>query len=147
MLILFYFHRFLPFLFVVVVDARALLPAETGAAATNAYNMATALATTEVARVAIKVLLKATGGVFSLVGRARNLPAIVAGEVGLSGFPRLKKLMATGAITTARLRGSAVRVGLRLTEDTDSSETASVDWVWNLAMISRGITLKAIGLL
>ena len=59
--------------------ARALMPAETDAAATNAYNTATALATTEAARLAIKVL-KATSGAFSLVGRARNLPAIVAGR-------------------------------------------------------------------
>ena len=41
------------------------MPAETGAAETNAYNTATALATTEAARLAIKVL-KATSGVFSL---------------------------------------------------------------------------------
>jgi len=70
---------------------------------------------------------------------------IVSGEVDLSGFPRLKKLTATGAITTARLRGLAVRVGLEFPDDTDLSETASVDWVWSLAMLSRGITLKAIG--
>ena len=83
-----------------MIDARALMPAETGAAATNAYNtaMALALATTEAARLAIKVP-KATSGVFSLVGKARNLPVIVAGEVDLSDFPRLKKLTATGAIT------------------------------------------------
>ena len=78
-----------------MIDARALIPAETGAAATNACNTAMALATTEAARLAIK-MLKATSGVFSLVGKARNLLAIVAGEVGLSGFPRLKKLTATG---------------------------------------------------
>ena len=107
-----------------MIDARALMPAETGPAATNAYNTAMALATTEA---------------------AGNLPAIVAGEVGLSGFPRLKKLAATGAITTARLRGLAVRVGLGFPDDTDFSETASVDWAWSLAMLSRGITLKAIG--
>ena len=77
------------------------MPAETGAAATNAYNTAMALFTTEAARLAINVL-KATSGVFSLVEKARSSPAIVAGEVGLSGFPRLKKLTATGAITTAR---------------------------------------------
>ena len=62
-----------------MIDARALLPAETGAAATNAYNTAMATATTEAARLATKVL-KATSGVFSLVGEARNLLAIVAGE-------------------------------------------------------------------
>ena len=90
--------------------------------------------------------LKATSRVFSLlVGKARNLPAIVAGEVGLSGFPRLKKLTATGTITTARLWGLAVRVDLGFPNDTDLPETASVDWVWSLAMLSRGITLKAIG--
>ena len=61
-----------------MIDARALMPAETGAAATNACNTAMALATTEAARLAIKVL-KVTSGVFSLVGKARNLPAIVAG--------------------------------------------------------------------
>ena len=38
----------------------------------NAYNTAMALATTEAARLAIKVL-KATSGVFSLVGQARRL--------------------------------------------------------------------------
>ena len=55
-----------------IIDARALMPAETDVAATNAYNTATALATTEAARLAIKVL-KATSGVFSLVGQARRL--------------------------------------------------------------------------
>ena len=38
-----------------------------------------------------------------------------------------------------------MRVGLGFPDDTDLSETASVDWVWSLAMLSRGITLKAIG--
>ena len=113
-------------------------------AATNTYNTAMASATTEAARLAIKVL-KATSGVLSLVGKARNLPAIVTGEVSLSGFPRPKKLTATVAITTARLRGLAVRVGLGFLNDTELSETASVDWVWSLVVLSRGITLKAIG--
>ena len=121
-----------------MIDAHTLMSAETGAAATNAYNTAMALATTEAARLAIKGL-KATSGVFSLVGNARNLPAIVAGEVDVSGFPRLKKPTATGAITYARFRGLAVRVGLGFPDDTDFflSETASVDWVWSLAMLSR----------
>ena len=75
-----------------MVDARALMPADTGAAATNAYNtaMALALATTEAARLAIKVP-KATSGVFSLVGKARNLPAIVAGAVDVSFFFRVRR--------------------------------------------------------
>ena len=38
-----------------------------------------------------------------------------------------------------------MRVGLGFPDDTDFSETASIGWVWNLAMLSRGITLKAIG--
>ena len=89
---------------------------------------AMATATTETTRLAIKVL-KATSGVFSLIDKARNLPAVVASEVDLSGFPRLKKITATGAIATARLRGLAARVGDRFPDDLDLFEEASVDWV------------------
>ena len=72
----------------------------------------------------------------------------LAGDSRWRGWPvgfSAPKLAATGAITTARLRGLAVRVGLGFPDDTDFSETASVDWAWSLAMLSRGITLKAIG--
>ena len=141
-----------------MIDAHALLPAETGPATTNAYNAAMATITTEAAHLVryqgaqkgpallFLRILKATSGVFSLIGKARNLQAVVAGEVNLSGFPRrLKKITATGAINTARLRGLAARVGVRFPDDIDLSEEASVDWVLSLATLLRGVTLKAVG--
>ena len=77
------------------IDARALMPTETGAAATNAYNTAMALATTEAARLAIKVL-KATsnersfqfgwkGEKLSGDSRRRGLPVVFS---ALKGVPQ-----------------------------------------------------------
>ena len=126
------------------IDDRSQLPAETGAAATQAYNTAFTAAATEAARLAVK-MVKATKGTFSLMGTVRNLPAVFAGNIELSGFPRLRKITPGGAITTARLRALASRVGVTFPDDADVSEEASVAWVWGLATLSRGITLKAAG--
>ena len=41
------------------------------------------------------------------MGTVRNLPAVFAGNIELSGFPRLRKVTPGGAITTARLRALA----------------------------------------
>ena len=78
-----------------MIDARALMPAETGAAATNAYSTVTALAATEAARLAIKVL-KATsnersfqfgwkGEKLSGDSRRRGLPVVFS---ALKGVPQ-----------------------------------------------------------
>ena len=66
------------------IDARDGLE-DIGAHADTAYNNATAAATTEAQRKAVKVII-AKDGKLSLGKIKRSMPAVVGGEVGVSGL-------------------------------------------------------------
>ena len=50
-------------------------------------------------------------------------------------------------MTTATIRSLATRLGLSLPDDNDSSETARAKWVWQLALLERSVTIRALGYL
>ena len=114
-------------------------------AADRLYTDALAKADTEAARAAVE-LVKAMGGTMGLLQTVRNLPMEVAGEVDVSGFPRLKKLVPAGAkLSVAKLRPLAERVGVRLPVAADGAgEDVRTEWVWALATLSRAVTLRAV---
>ena len=127
------------------LDARSLRLPESGAAADRLYSDALAKADTEAARAAVE-LVKAMGGTMGLLQTVRNLPKEEAGEVDVSGFPRLKKLVPAGAkLSVAKLRLLAERVGVRLPVAADGAgEDVRTEWVWALATLSRAVTLRAV---
>ena len=72
------------------IDARGGLE-DIGTHADTAFNNATAAATTEAQRQAIR-LVTAKDGKLSLTKIKRTMPGATGGEVDVSGFPRLAKL-------------------------------------------------------
>ena len=128
------------------LDARSARPAETGAASERLYNEALSRADTEAAHCAVK-LVKAMDGAMGLIQAVRNLPMEVAGEIDVKAFPRLQKLVPAGGVASvAKLRMLAERVYVRLPSLADGADEAvRTEWVWSLALLSRSVTLRAVG--
>ena len=117
------------------IDARGGLE-DTGAHADTAYNNATAAATTEAQRKAVKVII-AKDGKLSLGKIKRSMPAVVGGEVGVSG---LKLSPSTSRISEGRLRSLATRLKVALPAAADLTEEARSQWVAGLALMASSLT-------
>ena len=94
-------------------------------------------------------LVEAKDGVVQLVVPLRELPLVQMGALNIVPFKRLARLAdAHGAMTTARsIRSLATRLGVGLPDDNDSSKVARAKWVWQLAVLERSITTRALGYL
>ena len=118
-----------------------------GDAATNARATAEGSCTSDVERMAVR-LVEAKDGVMQLVSPLRELPQVQATGLNVQPFKRLVRLAnAHGSMTTATIRSLATRLGLSLPDDNDSSETARAKWVWQLALLERSVTTRALGYL
>ena len=118
-----------------------------GDAANNARANALANATSEVERMAVR-LVEAKDGVMQLVTPLRELPLVQMNAMNIQPFKRLARLAdAHGAMPTASIRSLATRLGVTLPDDNDSSEVARAKWVWQLAVLERSITTRALGYL
>ena len=118
-----------------------------GDAATNARATAEGSCTSDVERMAVR-LVEAKDGVMQLVSPLRELPHVQAAGLNVQPFKRLVRLAnAHGSMTTATIRSLATRLGLSLPDDNDSSETARAKWVWQLALLERSVTIRALGYL
>jgi len=63
-------------------------------------------------------------------------------------FKRLARLAdAHGSMPTARIRSLATRLSAGLPDDNDTSETERAKWVWQLAVLERSVTIRALGYL
>ena len=118
-----------------------------GDAANNARANALATCTSEVERMAVR-LVEAKDGVMQLVAPLRELPLVQMNALNIQPFKRLARLAdAHGAMPTASIRSLATRLGVALPDDNDSSEVARAKWVWQLAVLERSITTRALGYL
>ena len=118
-----------------------------GDAATNARATAEGSCTSDVERMAVR-LVEAKDGVMQLVSPLRELPQVQAAGLNVQPFKRLVRLAdAHGSMPTATIRSLATRLGLSLPDDNDSSETARAKWVWQLALLERSVTIRALGYL
>ena len=117
------------------IDARGGLE-DIGAHADTAYNNAMAAAATEAQRKAVKLVI-AKDGKLSLAKVKRSMPAVVGGEVDVSGFPRLAKLNpSTARVSEGRLRSLATRLNVALPAAADLTEGARAQWVAGLALMA-----------
>ena len=118
-----------------------------GDAATNARAAAMASCTSEAERMAVR-LVEAKDGVMQLVATLRELPLVQMNALNIQPFKRLARLAdAHGAMPTASIRSLATRLGVGLPDDNDSSEVARAKWVWQLAVLERSVTTRALGYL
>ena len=125
------------------IDARGGLE-DIGTHADTAFNNATAAATTEAQRQAIR-LVTVKDGKLSLTKIKRTMPGATGGEVDVSGFPRLAKLSpATSRISEGRLRSLATRLSVDLPNGADLTEGARAKWVSGLAMMASSLTARAV---
>ena len=116
-----------------------------GDAAANARATATAACTSEVERMVVR-LVEAKDGVMQLVPPLRELPLVQMSALNAQPFKRLARLAdAHGAMPTARIRSLATRLSAGLPDDNGSSETERAKWVWQLAVLERSITIRALG--
>ena len=116
-------------------------------AANNARATAMASCTSEAERMAVR-LVEAMYGVMKLVVPLRELPLAQVNALIVQPFKRLARLAdAHGAMPTASIRSLAARLGVGLPDDNDSSETERAKWVWQLAVLERSITTRALGYL
>ena len=93
-------------------------------------------------------LVEAKDGVMQLVVPLRELPLVQVHALNAQPFKRLARLAdADGAMPTARIRSLATQLGVGLPDDNDSSETERAKWVWQLAVLERSITARALGYL
>ena len=119
--------------------------AATGGAAANARAAAMAACTSEVERMAVR-LVEAKDGVMQLVAPLRGLSLVQMGALNVQPFKRIARLAdAHDAMPTARIRSLATRLSAGLPDDNDSSETERAKWVWQLAVLERSITTRALG--
>ena len=117
----------------------------TGAAADNARAAAETAATCDLERMAVR-LVEAKSGVMELVRGVRELPLANGGGMNVRSFPRLMRLADRhGVVETARLRVLATRLGISLPPDHDNSPEARAKWVWQLALLERSVTIRALG--
>ena len=118
-----------------------------GDAAANARATAMAACTSEGERMVVR-LVEAKDGVMQLVPPLRELPLVQMSALNAQPFKRLARLAdAHGAMPTARIRSLATRLGVGLPDDNDSSETERAKRVWQLAVLARSITTRALGYL
>jgi hypothetical protein len=118
-----------------------------GDAAANARASALTSCTSEAERMAVR-LVEAKDGVMQLVNPLRELPLVQTAALNVQLFKRLSRLAdAHGSMPTARIRSLAVRLGVTVPDDNDSSETGRAQWVWQLALLERSITIRALGYL
>ena len=118
-----------------------------GDAATNARATAEGSCTSDVERMAVR-LVEAKDGVMQLVSPLRELPHVQAAGLNVQPFKRLVRLAdAHGSMPTASIRSLATRLGVSVPDDNDSSETARAKWVWQLALLERSVTIRALGYL
>ena len=119
----------------------------TGNAAANARAAAMAACTSEVERMAVR-LVEAKDGLMQLVAPLRDLPLVQMDALNAQPFERLARLAdAHGAMPTARIRSLATRLSVGLPDDNDSTETERAKWVWQLAVLERSVTIRALGYL
>ena len=91
-------------------------------------------------------LVEAKDGVMQLVAPLRELPLVQMGALNDQPFKRLARLAdAHGSMLTARIRSLATRLSAGLPDDNDSSETERAKWVWQLAVLERSVTIRALG--
>ena len=103
--------------------------AAAGGAAANARAAAMAACTSEVERMAVR-LVEAKDGVMQLVVSLRELPLVQMNALNIQPFKRLARLAdAHGAMSTASIRSLATRLGVALPDDNDPSEVARAKWV------------------
>ena len=127
--------------------SRRAAPDVIDAAANNARAAAMASCTSEAERMAVR-LVEAKDGVMQLVVPLRELPLVQMNALNVQPFKRLARLAdAHGAMPTASIRSLATRLGVGLPDDNDSSETERAKWVWQLAVLERSITTRALGFL
>ena len=103
--------------------------AATGDAVANARAPTMAACTTEVERMAVR-LVEAKDGVMQLVVPLRELPLVQMDALDVQPFKRLARLAdAHGSMPTARIRSLATRLSVVLPNDNDTSETEREKWV------------------
>ena len=106
-----------------------------------------AACTTEVERMAVR-LVEAKDGVMQLVVPLKELPLANMDALNVQPFKRLARLAdAHGSMPTARSRSLATRLSVVLPSDNDASETERTKWVWQLAVLERSVTIRALGYL
>ena len=104
--------------------------ASTDDAVANARAAAMAACTTEVERMAVR-LVEAKDGVMLLVAPLRELPLVQMDALNVQPFKRLARLAdAHGSMPTARIRPLATQLSAVLPSDSDSPETERAKWVW-----------------
>ena len=128
------------------IDRRAMSTPEPEPDCTIAFAAAKAKASSHATRCAVEVVSK-TRGVVGQLGRIiQNLPLVVADEIDVSGFPLLAKLKPdTKKLSASRVRSLALRVGITVPGDDDITEEDLAKWVWDLALLSKSLTCKAVG--
>ena len=128
------------------IDRRATSTPELEPDCTIAFAAAKARASSHASRCAVEVVSK-TRGVVGQLGRIiQNLPLVVADEIDVSGFPLLAKLKPdTKKLSASRVRSLALRVGITVPGDDDITEEDLAKWVWDLALLSKSLTCKAVG--
>ena len=128
------------------IDRRATSTPEPEPDCTIAFAAAKARASSHASRCAVEVVSK-TRGVVGQLGRIiQNLPLVVADEIDVSGFPLLAKLKPdTKKLSASRVRSLALRVGITVPGDDDITEEDLAKWVWDLALLSKSLTCKAVG--
>ena len=125
------------------ITSRLSTPPATGAAAKGVRAAAEAACTTDLERMAVR-LVEEKDGVMELARGLRELPVVAAGAVNVSAFPRLRRLAdAHGAVPTTKLRALATRLRIGLPADDDGSQEARALWVWRLAELERSVTVRA----
>ena len=128
------------------IDRRATSTPEPEPDCTIAFAAAKARASSHASRCAVEVVSK-TRGVIGQLGRIiQNLPLVVTDEIDVSGFPLLAKLKPdTKKLPASRVRSLALRVGIAVPGDDDITEEDLAKWVWDLALLSKSLTCKAVG--
>ena len=85
------------------ITARLSTPPATGAAATGVRVAAETACTTDLERMAVR-LVEEKDGVMELARGLRELPTVAAGAINVTAFPRLRRLAdAHGAVPTTKL--------------------------------------------
>ena len=77
-----------------------------------------------------------------LVVSLRELPLVNMDVPNVQAFKRLGRLAdAHGSMPTARIRSLATRLSAVVPSDDDTSETERAQWVWQLAVLERSVTI------
>ena len=90
-------------------------------------------------------LVEAKDGVMQLVASLQELPLVSMEAMNVQPFKRLTRLADThGPMPTARLRSLATRLGVALPSDDVTYDTERAKWVWQLAVLERSVTIRAL---